>query len=342
MAILFALCLVLLFAAGTLAVDIGAVYTEGRQLQNGAENAAVAVARTCAPPSTVCSPGAAPALADANANDGSAAVTEVCGTGPGLPACSPATARVRFDCGPVTGSAPYVQVRTGTSGATGDRVPTYFARGLNPPPDGLNVRACARAAYGAPLSLTAELPLTLSYCQWNAVTGNGTTFATPPFSPSHPAHQVVFIKGSDGAGTCTGPAGAQLPGGFGWLSATGCTATTSSVDGQDVASSDPGAAGPSNCDVSGFLGRPLAVPVFEDAQGTGAGATYRIAGYASFYLTAYQFNGSHRARLPGYPWPCTVPQGQCISGFFTAAVAPALDAELGGPSMGATIIRVTG
>lgn len=340
-AVLFALFLVLLFGAGTLAVDIGSVYSEGRQLQNGAENAAVAVARSCAPPATACQPGLATTFADANANDTMAAVDTVCGTAPGLPACAPTTQRVRFDCTAASGAAPYVQVRTSTSGTGGVQVPTTFARGLNPPPAGLTVRACARAAYGAPLGLTSQIPLTISFCQWNAATGGGTTFASPPFTPTSPNHQVIFIKGNTSAGTCTGPAGAALPGGFGWLDSTGCQATTTSVDGSDVVQSDPGAAGPSTCDISSYLGQSLFVPVYEAASGTGAGATYKVGGYGAFVMTAYQFNGSNRARLPGYPWPCTVPQGQCISGFFTAAVAPTTG-TIGGPSMGATIIQVTG
>src|SRR6187401_1591057 len=83
-----ALMMVVLLGAGAIVIDIGALYAEKRQLQNGADAAALAVAQDCANGSCSGYAARADTYADLNANDGAANVALVCGVGPGLPACA--------------------------------------------------------------------------------------------------------------------------------------------------------------------------------------------------------------------------------------------------------------
>ena len=71
-----------LVGMGALAIDVGRLYQNRAELQNGADAAALAVAQSCA--SSVCNSGLAGGYADANASKltaGKAAVDLVCGTG---------------------------------------------------------------------------------------------------------------------------------------------------------------------------------------------------------------------------------------------------------------------
>lgn len=366
-AVFFAIIVLGLAGMGALMVDVGGLYAEGRQLQNGAENAALNVARTCAVSSSAtCDPAAATALANANANDTTSIVDLVCGTGPGLPACPSNPQRPRFDCRPASGSVPYAEVRTSTRRPDGSQVmPGWMIRLVDDDFAGTTVRACSRASYGAPSGLTSQTPLVMSYCDWRALT-NATGLSTPPPYPPFPPHNGwfhpstnptsdhvrVWSKDQDAAkaGTCAGPGGQQMPGGFGWVdtskdldgSSSGCTATT---DTNGELSSNTGASGQTSC-LQPYLGKLIYVPVFDTATGTGTNGTYHIMGYAAFYLTGYSFpgssgNGANGFAAPLTKRPCQPNEGNCISGFFTAALAPASGA-IGGTSMGITIVRTTG
>src|SRR5205085_3645115 len=117
--IIVAILMVALLGFGAIVVDIGSLYAERRQLQNGADSAALAVAIDCG--TTTCNGvstplGTATSNANANANDGATTVTQVCGTATGLTACSPAAPSGSWDCSAVPSSGPwatakYVQVR---------------------------------------------------------------------------------------------------------------------------------------------------------------------------------------------------------------------------------------
>ena len=79
---------------GALVIDVGQLYAERAQLQNGADAGAMAVAKSCA--AGPCAPATAVAYADANAADGVSAVRLVCGSG-GLGACPASTGEIT-DC----------------------------------------------------------------------------------------------------------------------------------------------------------------------------------------------------------------------------------------------------
>ncbi len=195
-------------------VDVGSLLGERRQLQNGADAAALALAQTCSTTPARCTTAnastaaALAGLADGNADDGTAALAgtaaqpaAVCwhdaGTLPAsvgaLPACGPAgTGPV--DC-PALPSVltdnpdiPYVEVRTATAMPDGSTLfPTPFAATFADGSDGTAVRACARAAWGAAQPPRASvLPVTISYCDWKLAvgadpdTGTGGHYAAGP------------------------------------------------------------------------------------------------------------------------------------------------------------------
>ena len=355
-----AVMMVAIFGVGAIVVDLGLLYAEGRQLQNGAENGALAVARTCAT-GPACDPAQAYPLADSNANDTTSTVELVCGSAPGLPVCPSAPQRPRYDCLPAAPgmeSVPYAEVRTSTlQPDTSTLMPTFLYRAVDPSEDGTTVHACARASYGTPLGLTSQLPLTFSKCEWLDATSDGAAFTDPALLPSPPptpstsypwpvGEQVIHFHGdAAGAPLCpAGPAGADLPGGFGWLDTTeDCVATT---DSGGWTSDSTGAPPPSDCSNDELLamrGKVVYIPIFAETNGlTGANGAYKIEGYAAFYLTGYYFTGGYReVSLVTGSMPCGGAQ-RCISGYFTEAIAP-LGGPIGSdPSMGVTVVGLTG
>ena len=114
----------------------------------------------------------------------------------------------------------------------------------------------------------------------------------PPFTgveSSSPSHGDTTV-----AGSCGGePAGANLPGGFGWLSpSAGCKVVLTAAG--SVASST-GNPAPSCVDMNALRNTAVLLPMYDGDSGTGSGGSYHIAGFAGFYLTGYRF--------PGDKWP---------------------------------------
>ncbi len=84
----------------------------------------------------------------------------------------------------------------------------------------------------------------------------------------------------------------------------------------------------------------MLIPIFTDSGGTGTGVWYGIDGFAAFRLTGYRFGGT-----PNLNWQNTGPggcTGNCrgVRGHFEEFVSLE-DFELGGPSYGAVIIKLT-
>ena len=92
-AVLVAILAVVLFGFAALVIDVGALYHERRQLQNGADAAAFAVAQACAAGDCGDYEADADSFADGNALDDAARIPDegVCGTvTAGLPECTDA------------------------------------------------------------------------------------------------------------------------------------------------------------------------------------------------------------------------------------------------------------
>ena len=330
-AVIVALLAVALFGFAALVVDVGALYHERRQLQVGADSAALAVAQACA--GGDCGPYVADAelFSDGNALDGASRIKPggVCGsTTAGLPACSDPPASL-------IGSG-YVRVTTHTEEADGTfLVPPFLARILGPGYEGTEVSASALVAWGPAGGVNAELALTFSQCEYEKLTTDADgepLYADEPFDDdAHLERTIYFHDTSEATGCDAGPSGADLPGGFGWLEADDdCTAVVTSGWVGD----DTGVAASNDCKAAldALLGKTVMIPIFNELNGlTGTNGEYKIWSYVGFVLTGYRFPGaSHDA-------PCASSQS-CIRGYFVETVAPA-DAPVGsGPDQG---VRVT-
>lgn len=351
-----------LFAMGAVVIDVGSLYGERRQLQVGADAAALAVAADCGS-ARACqnsaggSPGStAASYANANANDQSAAVNLVCGNGPGLTGCP--GQQGPWDCPPIPSgplaSASYVQVETSTRTASGGSlVPPVLARtipGLQGY-GGTNVKACARASWGPPSALNAVLPLTFSYCEWSKYTSNGAVLAPTgpyPVPTPWPTELDVYFHNTTQANldNCLGPAGSQLPGGFGWLSTTtGCQVATGVNNWYPDST---GRSAPNGCDATmkSYIGKIVDIPVYHNTNGlTGSNGQYFIDGYAPFFLTGYFVNGSdYAASLIDGATKCASGRASdtCIKGFFTHDIVATAGTIGTGPGYGSVVVQMSG
>lgn len=373
-AVIVAILAVVLFGFGAFAIDISSLWAERRQVQNGADAASLAVAQLCAAGN--CNSGAgyqalATQYADDNANDNLSNVQDVCGNGPSLSPCVN---------GPMPSAVPgegWVRVRTRTGNDAGfGVVPPTLGQLLVPGYNGSTVRTYAIANWGAPASITGGLALTFSACEWLSAVGAtidadgnyvGATYAAPPPYPNlsgspgygstgwpvdangQSLERTIYFHGSASAGTCdAGPAGSDLPGGFGWLDTTSnntCYATTSADGTLPVnTGSDVSNACKAALDASlGVNGGVIDIPVYGTTNGVnGTNGGYYVVGYAAFYMTGYFFNNGNL----NYASPVTghVPCGgseRCISGFFTQALdsGPHNSGVVGsGASLGANIV----
>lgn len=343
-AVLVAILAVALFGFGALVIDVGDLYNERRELQNGADAGALAVAQACAGGDCGAFTADADAFSDDNARDDASRIPAngVCGTvSAGLPECT---------VDPPTGLAGlgYVRVTTRTEEPDGSpEVPPFLARVLDPDYDGTEVGARATVIWGVPDAVEAELAITFSKCEYDKLTlgpdtdgdGDGDPLlATEPYTADE--HRVVYFHDTTEASSCpAGPSGADLPGGFGWLDADAdCAATIE--DGW--AGDDTGASASNDCKAAleALLGKTVLIPVFDDTNGlTGTNGEYHIIGYYGFVLTGWNFPGTQQPStyLPAADNPCKNSQ-TCISGFFVEVAAPSAGPVGTGPDFG---VRVT-
>ena len=342
-AVIVVVLVVVLFGMAAMVVDVASLWSERRQLQNGADAGALAVAQVCAGGSCDGYQDEAQLYADDNANDDTANVEEVCGsTDAGLPTCA-----VPPDVTPAGQGWVRVSTRTGDVSGPGV-VPPLLAKVLVPGYTGSTVHTVATANWGAPSGLEGGLPITFSECEWLAATGDGASYApAPPYSSGWPTdasgtslERTIYFHDTTAAGFCdAGPSGADLSGGFGWLQPDDddCEATTTTGWFDDKT----GAAVPNGCkpELEGLVGQLIFIPVFNETNGlTGTNGEYALAGYAAFYLTGYSFPGATHKSLVTEAAPCSGAQN-CISGFFTQSLLPQGGGVVGdGPSMGATVV----
>lgn len=284
-AIVVAISMVALLGFTALAIDVGALYSERAQLQNGADSAALAVAQDCAKDHCTATDVAAVATtavkaANANADDNAS----------------------RVDPPLVSGSTVTVTTRTKDGASGAGALASTFAWLLPGDTGAVQVDARAKAKWGVPVNGPAVLPLVFSRC----------SFILRPDPDPNP-NVLQLIKGSKyspTAGTtvpsdcAAGVAGP--PGGFGWLDGSGATcnfAPNIAVGGGAPVdtSSNTGENLPTGCDVvlDRALGTTVLVPVFDSVTASGTNASYRISGWAAFKLVAYNFPSKQSANLVG-------------------------------------------
>jgi Flp pilus assembly protein TadG len=332
-----------LVGMGALVVDVGQLYSERAQLQNGSDAGALAVAKTCAQGS--CDSGTATSYADSNANDGVSKVSLVCGSG-SLGGC-PATGGSMVDCpaNPAAGTN-YVDVNTETETPSGSTLlPPSFAQTLlgNSNYHGSTVRACAQAEWGPPSSASG-VAVTFSACEWDQATNNGALFAPPP--PAIPAASfdvVLKLHTTSSSTSCpTEPAGADAPGNFGWTDDPNNDCTTPVISGSYGGNTGVSASQACKTALAADVADHTVVyiPIYVSVGGTGANATFTLKGFAAFVITGYA--------LPGFKstdWlnPANQCKGsdKCINGYFTQGLIPE-PGSIGGTNLGAEVIELTG
>lgn len=338
-----------LLGMGAMAVDVGQIYSERAQLQNGADGGALGVAKTCAVGS--CNTAVAQYYANHNSNDGTSAVDLVCGLGTGLGACPPSSGKI-YDCPPPpAGGKNFVDVHTSTLTPSGSTLlPPSFARtllGMSSYP-GTTVKACAQAEWGAP-SWANTIALTISACEWDTATNNGTDFAPPPpaIPPSKYDQSILLHTGSTSGSCPANPADADAPGAFGWVDGSPAGSCSVTIVNNQY-SSNTGVSG-NNCSTAiyqAWLNHTVVyIPVYSSVvvDTTGTNVTYNLKGFAAFVITGY--------RIPAVSPPkeadwlnssllCSSPN-VCIDGYFTQALIP--DAGGGGSQdLGANVVTLSG
>jgi hypothetical protein len=332
-----------LLGMAALTIDVGTLYQERAELQNGADAGSIAVAKSCVV--TSCTPGTAATYANLNAKDGVSAVTLVCGHDlkGGLPGC-PGSSGAIYDCpsAPATGTN-YVDVHTATLTTGGSSLlPPVFARALagNAGYPGSTVLACARAMWGPAIQTSQSLAMTLSLCAWTQATGG-----TPP---TFGTDVRIFVRDAPSAPTC---AGLSAPGEFGWLTDVGgCTAAIDLTQNGYAVGSDPGKNLSAACQaaLTSYVASqtPIYIPIFDTTTGTGSGASYHLVGLAAFILTGYANMNPLKDEIPAPFTTADCPNGKttpsCIFGHFTQALVPLTTTVGGGTYFGATAIKLAG
>ncbi|MEV4538576.1 Tad domain-containing protein [Asanoa sp. NPDC049518] len=314
-----------------LVVDIGLIYVERKQLQTGADAAAVEVARVCAASAVACgAPGTnatAAAYARENVVDGEA-MAAVCGRGGGLAACAGVSACAR----PAPETGVYAEVRTSILRADGSTLlPPVFAQAVVDDYDGAAVTACARVTWGPPRA-ARTLGLTVSACDWADLTRRGRTFPSAE-------RTVRGYDDTDPAACGRGGVGSRGAGGFRWVAGAdaSCRTPVSTTTTFRVTARTQRPAGCRDVLETLTPGQAVAVPIFSAVTDAGDGGfAYTVLGVGAFVVTGWRLPGS---RSPRTPAGCG--GGDCVSGYFTRAPVPG-GGTVGGPDLGAQITALIG
>lgn len=304
-AVIVALTLVVMVGMGALVVDVGNLYFERRQLQNGADAGALAAAQDFASGQDASAEPSAREYASHN-NTRGAFVSEFV---PDLGANE------------VT-----VTARTGSSGGEGT-LAAFLAQVIGH--SDYFATATATAHWGG-IGGGDTIPLTISWCDWDAMTGGAGAEALPTTATT------IFHEDSQNSEPpeCSGPSGLNMPGGFGWLDETGtCEATVE----LGIVGSDPGNSMSQDCkDVfASLIGQTVLIPIHGVASGSGQHATYEIIGFAALELTGYRFPSVSDGD------PCGAP-ATCISGSFEEFYDLGEQPDPTAPDFGAYTIGLVG
>lgn len=256
--VLVAVMMLVLIGVGALAVDVGQIYAERAQLQNGADAGALAVADSCAEGS--CDDALAGPLADANSND----------------AHSDATVDATSVPGQVT-------VTTSTRNGSKSFLTNLFASAL-PDPPAITVGAKATATWSVDAAAGA-FPLVFDQCQI------GVVYAPPGVTVLMKEHGKSPCVGSpsghhipggfgwlDETGACDVAADAA-----GWVGSnpgnsktpTSCGPTLDSWRGQ--------------IDFSKNQFAYAFFPIFDDGQDNGSHGKFHLSGYAKVQIHGWSF-----------------------------------------------------
>jgi hypothetical protein len=324
-----ALMMTVLLGVGAIVIDIGALYVEKRQLQNGADAGALAVAQDCAGGDCGDAAGRAHAYGELNAKDARAALDVVCGHGPGLTPCATAPPARAADA---TG---WVRVALSTETPDGGHEVDFVLGPIMGAFAGHTVHASAIAAWGS-LSGGAFAPFVFSVCEYVAMGGSFDALTFPDDIG------YIYFHGRNRNDPKTtpcrpSPSGQDIPGGFGRVDSTGCVATLS----QGMwASVDPGNDMVRGCNPTSWQGQEIVLALYDQVRGTGTNGQYHIVGFVGFKVMGYRFNGNRTYSSAGCPLvgPASVTY---FCGKFTRVSTDAGDFGTG-PNYGASVIKMIG
>ena len=291
-AVIVALLMVPLLGCAAIAVDVAALYADREQLQTAADAGAVAVALDCA--GGACGNTVATATTALTANAGSAEDATL--TTP--------TVSVSGNTVTVTVSANQAH---------------WFAPVLGV--DSTRVTASATATWKPTTTAVAQLPLAISYCEYQEQISRYPLTSTTP-------HALTWLTGW--LQFCRGPSGQwSLASGHALLdldSSTSCTATTEV--GELISIRLFNSSLPSSCTkahLDALKNTDVQIPVWGDASIFTQRA--EVYGYALFHLTSY-----------------TLTSGEPVfSGYFTRGVQTAGDttSNTSAPYLGSGSVQLT-
>ena len=306
-AVTVAIMLMVLIGVGALVLDVGNLYWERRQLQNGADAAALALVQDCIEEGLPCTSVATTAdttgrtYADANAADG--------------------FAEAAVDLDPDTCRA---EVNTSTLEADGGNLlPPFLAQVIVEGYEGTTVSARAVAVCGG-IGQGSGLPLIFDDENWDEFekvekpeeAESDWWKNWEPGEEDEANDNVFFNQGDTGYGA----------GAFGWLDlddGESCQATLYDLGLLDTNTGNSFScefhnASKQNADAFRdyvLENNPHLVPMYESYSGTGNNLTYTVSGFAVMYITGWHFSGEHYQ----YNAPCSGNE-RCISGHFLTKI----------------------
>ena len=322
---------------GAIVVDLGWLYVERAQLQSGADAAVVGVAKACGQNTFDCTTSTrarnlADRLADRNAADGAANIGTLCGRDARdiLPSCAePNGCYGERPAEP----ASYVEVvvLTGQPGSSSTLLPPWFAQAMAGADDseGVEVRACSRATWSVAPPVVAAM--TISSCEYNDATNNGSNLAARPPYPPDPDpldEYTIFTRGSQVHASCVSrPFGWQAAGAFAWIDGDADCHTTVPRTRVLRGTTDPGNVPPAGCGALLHAARDnrtvIYVIVHDGRRSRGGAIQYRAAALAPFVVTGFSYpdDGAPSWSDPTGDLPCSGTD-RCISGFFVGRTVP--------------------
>lgn len=341
-AVVVAILLVVLFGFTALAVDGGAIYSEHRQLRNGADAGSLAVAQDLA--KAVVEQDLSPSVgdlglpfystaeyyADANASDGASDVDSV------------TLGTVEDDNGNTVDltNAGEVTVVTLVNDAGENELAHWFAPviGIDSSP----IRASASAIYGPVVSIGAGFPVAI--CE--ELYAGPDTFVEIEIKVGPPGQEEEVPTECQHSDNWDGPS----PGNFNWLETDGSTCEAElTID--DESQGDPGADMPPECtddeaeiraaienytpgDEENRKARTRYLVIFSEVN-KGGKADYTVSGLVAFEFTGINLKpGDKQAVIPppnGAGWlnpQCGQPPNRCVQGYFRGEIVD--PGEVGG------------
>ena len=309
-AVIVSIMLVVLVGFGALAVDVGALWWDKKQLQNGADAAALALAQSCAQGACEADEtGMARQYATDNKLDH--LVEEVV-------VSHPSTSSVRVEVANTRQHwlAPVIGIDSST------------------------IPASATAAWGG-IGAATVLPLTIKMCNGNPVVGQQLHIVVR----EHGA-QSTSDEPCDDEKNYEGAPGHYAPGNWGWLTPDGDCLVETEADGWTRGHNNPNLPTGYGCEEKLKTLHEqdhVLLPIFDDTRGTGSGAEFRLIGYVSLRVTAFCLDHTKHSGLSanvgeGTP-QCQNNNDKWILGEFVEFVD--LGAQIGGPDYGSTTVQLT-